>query len=342
VSRIVLDAVGGDHGTRATVEGARLALERGDVTAGELILVGPADEVAAAVRAAGIADGQVEILDAPDRLDGTETPVEAARRRPRNPVAVGLEQVKEGRADSFVSAGSTGLVVATAMFSLSCLEGIRRPGIAATMPGQDGPFVVIDVGANPQPKPQHLLAYALMGAAYFHDLFGKERPRVGLLNIGSEEGKGHALARESRALLSSAQADFEFLGNVEGPDIYGGRCDVVVSDGFTGNVFLKVSEGVAEYLLRTFTQLLDEEQVLEERKQRILRKVVGRVDYSEYGGALLLGVEGIVTICHGRSNGRAIGNAIRFAHRAVGAHVNQHIVQAAARAMRPSEQDGSA
>lgn len=342
MTRIVLDAVGGDHGTAAAVDGARLALESGDVQPNELVLVGPADVVRAACEAGGLDVSKIEILDAPDSAEGSENPVETMRKRPRNPVAVGVEQVKLGRADSFVSAGSTGLVVATATFGLRCLAGIKRPGIAATMPGATGPFVVIDVGANPQPKPQHLLAYALMGAAYYHDLFGKDRPRVGLLNIGTEEQKGHSLAREARQLIDSAEVDFEFIGNVEGPDIYGGRCDVVVSDGFTGNVFLKVSEGVAEYLVRGFTQLLDEEQVVEERKKRILGKIMQRVDYSEYGGALLLGVEGIVTICHGRSRGPAIGNAIRFARKAVGARVNQHIVQAASRALRTPEGTESA
>ena len=342
MSRIVLDAVGGDHGASVNIDGARRALEAGDLADGELILVGPAADLEAEARKAGILDRLAEIVDAPDVLDGSETPVEAMRRKPKNAIGEGIRLVRERVAESFVSAGSTGLVVASATLGLPKLAGIRRPGIAATMPGEAGPFVVIDVGANTEPQARDLLAYALMGAAYYHDLFGKDKPRVGLLNIGSEAQKGNSLAREARSMIDGADADFEFLGNVEGPDIYGGRCDVVVSDGFTGNVFLKVSEGLAEFMLRTFIGLLDEEGVVEERRQRIVGKIAQRVDYAEYGGALLLGVEGIVTICHGRSKAPAIANALRFANKAVGAHVNTHIVQAAQRAATPTAASGAA
>src|SRR5690606_9645074 len=149
-----------------------------------------------------------------------ESPVEALRRRPRNSVAVGIEQVKSGAADAFVSAGNTGLVVATAMFGLKCLEGIRRPGIAVTIHGEKGPFTVIDVGANPQPKAVHLLHYALMGSAYVHDALGIQQPRVGLMNIGSEDKKGNPLVREARELLRSSGVNFAFVGNVEGVDVF--------------------------------------------------------------------------------------------------------------------------
>jgi glycerol-3-phosphate acyltransferase PlsX len=198
-----------------------------------------------------------------------------------------------------------------------------------TINGEKGPFTVIDVGANPQPKALHLLQYALMGSAYVHDALGIAQPRVGLMNIGSEDKKGHPLVREARELLRGTPANFSFVGNVEGVDVFAGKCDVIVSDGFTGNVMLKVSEGCAEYMLRAMGRLMAEAGVDEDKRRAVVGRMLRDVDYSEYGGALLLGVEGIVTICHGRSNGPAICNAIGFALKAVGAKVNEHIVAAA-------------
>jgi glycerol-3-phosphate acyltransferase PlsX len=249
------------------------------------------------------------------------------RKKPRNSIMVGIQLVKQGQASAFISAGSTGTVVATATVELRCLEGIRRPGIAAIIQGEKGPFLVIDVGANPQPKPLHLLQYGLMGAAYYRDRFGVQDPRVGVLNIGSEELKGNPLVKEARALLKSS--NLNFAGNVEGIEVFSGDCHVVVCDGFTGNVLLKVSEGVAEYVMRTMVAQMHGAGFDAAKVQHVTHAVMSRVDYSEYGGALLLGVEGIVTICHGRSRAEALCNAIRFAVEAQEASVNQHIVNAA-------------
>lgn len=336
--RIALDTMGGDHGPAAVVEGARLAVERGTVSAEQLLLVGAESVVRAeldrqGMRAAGgDGSGGYEVVDAPDPLEGTESPVEALKRRPRNSIALGIQLLKDGRAQAFASAGNTGLVVAAAMFGLRCLEGIRRPGIAVTINGEKGPFTLIDVGANPQPKAVHLLHYALMGSAYVHDALGIAEPRVGLMNIGSEDKKGNPLVREARDLLRGAQANYRFVGNVEGVDVFAGKCDVIVSDGFTGNVLLKVSEGCAEYMLRAIGRCMEEVGIDGAARTAAIGRLARDVDYSEYGGALLLGVEGIVTICHGRSTGPAIANAIGFASKAVGAKVNEHIVSAARKA----------
>ncbi len=327
--KVALDAMGGDHAPAAAIDGALLSVERGYATREQILLTGSGDAIRAEFANRGESPDGFEIIDAPDSLEGITSPVEAVRKRPNNSVALGVREVQEGRAEAFVSAGNTGLVVATATLNLKCLEGIRRPGIAATIQGEQTPFTVIDVGANPQPKPLHLLHYAIMGSALYHDTFGKDVPRVGLLNIGSEDRKGNPLVREASDLLKQSAPNFEFVGNVEGVDVFHGACDVVVSDGFTGNVLLKVSEGVAEYMMRSFGRLLGEAEVAPEKQQSILSKMLRHVDFSEYGGALLLGVEGFVTICHGRSKGPAICNAINFALKAVGAHVNQHIVAAA-------------
>ena len=180
---------------------------------------------------------------------------------------------------------------------------------------------------HPQPKPLHLAQYALMGAAYYRGTFGVDQPKVGMLNIGSEELKGTPLVKEARQILK--QMPIAFHGNVEGVEVFSGDCHVVVSDGFTGNVMLKVSEGCAEYVLRTMVGAMKQVGVEKEKIQGVLAAIMPRIDYSEYGGALLLGVDGVVTICHGRSQAPAFCNAIRFAQKALTAQVNQHIVEAA-------------
>jgi phosphate acyltransferase len=339
LAKVVLDAVGGDHAPKEAIRGVAMALDKGYSAAGDLVLVGPAELVRSSVVEAGLDPASLTIVDAPDVLTSEDSPVDAMRKKPRNSITVGLQLVKEGHAGAFISAGSTGTVVATATVGLRCLEGIRRPGIAAIIHGEKNPFLVIDVGANPQPKPQHLAQYALMGAAYYGATFGVDNPRVGILNIGSEELKGNPLTKEARQLLK--QMPINFAGNVEGVEVFSGDCHVVVSDGFTGNVLLKVSEGVAEYLLRTMVGLMRKTGVGEDQIKLVLKEVMPRIDYSEYGGALLLGVEGIVTICHGRSQAPAFCSAIRFAAKALGAQVNQHIVQSA-RSASASAPDPSA
>ncbi|HLU40421.1 MAG TPA: phosphate acyltransferase PlsX [Planctomycetota bacterium] len=321
--KVVLDAMGGDHAPCANLEGVKLAVERGVVDQRRVLLTGPQQVLAPELAALGLSG--CEIIDAPDVLTCNDTPVDAMRRKPNNSISLGIRAVAERRAAGFISAGSTGVVVAAASVGLPRLEGIRRPGIAVAITGEGGvPFVVVDVGANPQPKAVDLLQYAIMGSAYYRGTLGNDRPRVGLLNIGTEDTKGNPLTKEAALLLR--EAPINFVGNVEGVDVFAGRCDVVVCDGFTGNVLLKVSEGCAEYLLRTTASFMREAGI---DGRQVLQKLKQRVDYSEYGGAQLLGVDGGVTICHGRSGPEAICNAIRFALRAAGAEVNHHIVTAA-------------
>lgn len=325
MNRVVLDAVGGDHAPDETLAGVALALARGAVTPAQVVLTGPVDTVRAAMQKHGL-PADIEVLDAPDLLTCDDSPTDAMRKKARNSIAIGIQAVKTGRAGAFVSAGSTGTVVAAATLGLGCLEGIRRPAIGAIIEGEKNPFLVLDVGANPQPKAHHLAQYALMGSAYYGGTFGIAEPRVGILNIGSEELKGNPLVREARQLMK--QLPIAFHGNVEGVEVFHGDCHVIVTDGFTGNVLLKVSEGVAEYLLRATFGMMKQVGVATDQVKQVQAGILPRVDYSEYGGALLLGVQGVVTICHGRSRAPAFANAIRFAMRAMTAQVNQHIVQA--------------
>lgn len=326
MSRIVLDAVGGDHAPKEAVAGVALALQQGYIQPGEVVLTGPTEQVRAELRSAGLPD-EIEIVDAPDVLTSEDSPTDAMRKKPRNSIAVGVSLLKKGEAGGFVSAGSTGTVVAAATLGLRCLEGIRRPAIGAIIEGEKHPFLVLDVGANPQPKPHHLAQYALMGSAYYSCQFGIDEPTVGVLNIGSEERKGNPLVREARAMMR--QLPIRFHGNVEGVEVFAGACHVVVTDGFTGNVLLKVSEGVAEYLMRTTFGVMKQVGIDAKQIGKVQQAILPRVDFSEYGGALLLGVEGVVTICHGRSCAPAFANALRFAHKALEGRVNEHIVQIA-------------
>jgi glycerol-3-phosphate acyltransferase PlsX len=330
---VVIDAMGGDHAPDAILEGAALAVEKGFAAAEEITLVGRESLLRERLDAIGLADQGLPIVDAPEDLDPHESPVEALRRGAKSSIAVGIGLVKSGHGDAFVSAGSTGAVAAAASLGLEKLEGIRRPGIAIIIEGEKGPFMVVDVGANPQPKPLHLQQYALMGAAYYRDTFGKEKPRVALLNIGSEAKKGNSLTREVADLIRETSVNF--VGNIEGGELFHGDCDVVVCDGFTGNVVIKVSEGLAEYMMRTMGGLIGA-NVGRDVAEQILGQMLPKVDYATYGGALLLGIKGIVTICHGRSTAPAISNAVKVAHRAVGAQVNDHIVAMAREASAAS------
>ncbi len=333
VTRVALDAMGGDHAPAAVVDGLALSIERNILTPEQAILTGPRERLAALLRERRLPADGVAIQDAPDVLEDGDSPVDAMRRKPRNSIAVGIELVRSGAAAAFLSAGNTGTVVATAKLGLRGLEGIRRPAIAVTIEAESGPFIIVDVGANPQPKAVDLLQYALMGSAYHHDAFGTAQPRVALMNIGAEDSKGNPLAKEAGQLLR--EAPINFVGNIEGVEMFRGACDVIVCDGFTGNVLLKASEGVAEYMLHAFARVMDEHGVDADKRRAIVGRLQRSVDYSEYGGALLLGVEGLVTICHGRSGAAAICNAVRFALKAVGANLNQHIVAAARSAAAP-------
>lgn len=345
MSKIVLDAVGGDHAPKEAIAGVVLALQKGFLQPADLLLTGPTNLVRDALvaesqslQALGVTVDDFAIVDAPDVLTCDDSPTDAMRKKPRNSIALGIQCVKEGRAGSFISAGSTGTVVAAATLGLGCLEGIRRPAIGVLIHGERHPFLVLDVGANPQPKPFHLAQYALMGSAYYSGTLGMQNPKVGILNIGSEELKGNPLVREARGMMK--QLPIQFHGNVEGTEIWSGDCQVVVTDGFTGNVLLKVSEGCAEYLLRMAFAAMKKAEIVPQQQKLVAAEVMPKVDFAEYGGALLLGVDGVVTICHGRSHAPAFANAMRFALRALDANVNQHIVQAA-RSMTPPVADAN-
>jgi glycerol-3-phosphate acyltransferase PlsX len=322
--RIAIDAMGTDDAPRPEVEGAILAAREGYA---EALLVGPQDLLK---RELGRRDAQelgIEVVQASEVVTMEDAAAKAFRRKRDSSVRVAARLVREGKADGMISAGNTGAVMTTAKIILGTLEGVDRPALAAVFPTSQGKAaVLLDVGANVECKPHHLEQFAVMGEIYYRVIFGARRPRVGVLSIGEEEHKGNDLTRE--ASLRLKQLPLNFIGNVEGRDLYNGRVEVIVCDGFTGNVALKISEGLVEAVSSLLKEALSSTlsskvgYVLSRKAFQDFRK---RVDYSEYGGAPLLGVRGICIICHGGSNSNAIKNAIRIAAEFAEGRVNEKI-----------------
>jgi glycerol-3-phosphate acyltransferase PlsX len=266
-----------------------------------------------------------------------ESPVEAIRGKPDSSISVMCKLAAKGEADVVISAGNTGACVAAAQLRMRTLPGVGRPGIAVILPTFHGPVVICDVGANPEPKPRHIEQYAIMAGAYATAICGIENPRVGLLSIGEEDAKGNSLTKESRKLMRDEPL-INFIGNIEGRDIFQGSVDVVVCDGFVGNIILKFTEGIAEGMFQTILAELKEfaPDLLEEFKP-VMKKIYQKHDWQEYGGAPLLGVGGYCLICHGRSDSRAIKNAIRVGKQLVTSGVNQKIIEVVEQTIPPDE-----
>ena len=306
--------MGGDHAPSAVVDGAVSAARH---FALQIALVGSTPALHAAL--AAHPDWHrlgLEIVDAPDVIGMADSPVAALRRKPRASIRVAADLVAKGEAGALVSAGHTGATVMAAYSAFGMIPGADRPAVATTIPTRERPAVLLDSGANVECRPQHLLQFAVMGSVYARVALGVDRPRVGLLSIGEEETKGNDLTRDAHRLLKASPVNF--IGNVEGREIYSGVADVIVCDGFTGNIVLKTAEGLVE----TVETLLGDElqgtfssQVGYLLSRRAFRRFRRRVDYSEYGGAPLLGVAGLSIVAHGRSSPKAIRNAIAVAFR---------------------------
>ncbi len=318
--RIALDCMGSDGSPAIEIAGAVQALEGGpeDLT---ISLVGNLEDIEWGLTDVDPASrGRLDIVHAPDRILPGESPAQAVRRRPRSSIVTGIRLLKYGHANAFVSAGSTGAVMAASRILLRPLPGVARPAIGTLLPTSRRPTLMLDSGANVDSKPQHLLQFARLGAIYAQDLMGLEQPRVALLNIGEEPGKGGELALEAHELLSGS--GLHFIGNVEGRDIIRGACDVLVCDGFVGNVLLKFYESVAEFTIGLLTREMDKAGTSMD-----LDEVFRVLDYAEYGGAPLLGVNGVSIVCHGQSPPKAIRNAIAVAEQAVRTRMVEHIAR---------------
>jgi phosphate acyltransferase len=324
-TRIALDAMGGDHAPEATLRGAIAACAEGPrrLEPSRVLLVG--DE--AVVRPKLVELGSrhdFPILHASQVIGMAEPPASALRSKPDSSIAVAVGAVKKGAAGALVSMGNTGAVVGACTLGLGTLEGVRRPAIAVTLSLSGAPVTILDMGANKEAKPQDLVQFASMASVYMRDCIGTAEPRVGLLNIGSEASKGTDLLKEAHQLLSDPSVKLRFVGNVEPNQIFSSVADVVVTDGFTGNVVLKLMEGFSGFLLQLVLGELKAHQAA--WTQEALQHISRKVDYSEYGGALLLGVNGVVIKGHGRSDSNAVANALFAAARALDSGVNEHIV----------------
>jgi glycerol-3-phosphate acyltransferase PlsX len=328
--RIALDAMGGDHAPAPIVAGAVQAVEAEPEL--RVILVGDQAQVepllSSLLREKAPLGERLELFHCSQAVGMHEKPVEALRRKPDNSIKRSWELLAQGKVDGLVSAGNTGAMVAGGHFLKRFLPGVQRPGIAAVMPTEHGPCVVLDVGANIAPKPEHLFQYGIMGGVYARHILGVASPRVGLMNVGSEEAKGHDLARETHVLFNASGLRERFVGNVEGRDLHKGVADVIVCDGFVGNVVLKYSEGVFTFLMKVVhDELLAPLQAERRQAEAAWKGLMLRYDYSTFGGAPLLGVDGACIICHGASGDRAIKNALGVAARYARAHLNDVIVQ---------------
>ena len=325
--RIALDAMGGDAAPAEIVKGAILAVDA--FPAAEILLVGDESLIQRELDAAGTSVDRLLVRHAPEAIEMNESPVSALKRKPKSSIAIGFGLVAEGEADGIVSAGNTGAMVAAATLSLKLLEGVKRPGIALNFPHSMGETTLIDMGANVECKPLHLLQYAVMASVYQEAVFERAQPRVGLISVGEEREKGNKLVKETHALIE--QTSLNFAGNIEGTDIWTGACDVIVCDGFVGNVILKLSEGLAEQML---TMLMDEaaKDTWTRLGAKLMKPAITslktRLDFAEYGGAPLLGVNGVTIICHGRSDATAIKNALGAAIRFNAQDVNGRILEA--------------
>ena len=321
--KIAVDAMGGDFGPAVVVEGAVAACREFGLAS---VLVGDKAAIERELARLRAQDLPVTVRHASQVVGMAESPSQALRRKRDSSLRVAAELVKGGTASAFISAGNTGAAMAIAMFVIGVLPGVDRPAIAAVLPNLRKFTILLDAGANVDPKAEHLLQFAVMGHVYARDILGLDSPRVGLLSVGEEEGKGNELTKETYEQLR--ESSLNFVGNVEGRDIYNGRCDVVVTDGFTGNVALKISESLAEMI-----SAMIKEELMRDARSKIGAKLAmpaferfrRRIDYTEMGGAPLLGIDGAAIICHGASPVKAIKNAVRVAQEWASAGVNEHI-----------------
>jgi glycerol-3-phosphate acyltransferase PlsX len=324
--RIALDVMGGDHGCGVAVKGVKLALEA-DSRITSVLLVGQEDKIRPKFAEVGLTDSRAIVVHASEVLTMDDHPVEGIRKKKDSSLVRAIELVREGKADAVISPGNTGALIAGSM-KLRRLEGVERPVLAARMPSRTGDFVLLDAGANPVCEPEHLAQFAVMGDVYAREILGLAKPRVGVLSNGSEESKGNDLTRAASALCK--KLDLNYIGYVEGFDLFDDAVDVVVADGFVGNIVLKTAESLGYamgHLLKRELMASPLRIIGAKLAQGGLRKLKQRMDPEVYGGAVLLGLNGNVTKAHGSSKERAIMNAIRVAVEEVQHGLNDIIIK---------------
>ena len=333
---IALDAMGGDHAPLVNLQGARdILAENSEINS--IILTGPTSQLKKAALDCGLSDPRAKFVEAPETVGMEESGAKALRRKKNSSIAIAADLVKQGQAQALVSAGNTGAAVAAATVKLRLLKGVPRAGIASPMPNEFGICNLLDAGANPEAKPAHLLAYAIMGSVYAREVLNVPQPKVGIMSNGEEEEKGTTFTKETMALLKDlvdrGQAPFTLLGNVEGHDLFQTQLDVCLCDGFTGNIVLKSCEATAKAMSKWLKIELTRKPLRmlgAAMAKGAFQDLKGRTNYENYGGSPLLGVNGVCIIAHGGSSSIAMKNAIRVACETISNSVNPQIIEALA------------
>ena len=329
--RLAVDAMGGDFGPSVVVPGA---LQGARETGAKVLLVGIEEEIRKQIAELKAEDGEgelFEVVNATQIIEMTDKPSEVVRGKRDSSMHVACKLVRQGEADAFISAGNSGVAYACGMFIIGRIPGVERPALASLMPTEKSPMLLLDVGANAECRPHHLFQFAVMGSTFVKDILGYEEPRVALLSNGEEEGKGNPLVKDSYELLKQA-SHLNFVGNAEGSDLFTGDVDVVVCDGFVGNVALKLSEGLARSIRHLLKRELTHNGILPRLGAALsmpaFKSFKKIVDYAEYGGAPLLGLKGIAIVCHGKSNEKAICSAMKLANSYISKGTQQRLVEA--------------
>jgi len=324
--RIAIDAMGGDNAPDEIISGVLESIELLG-SDDELILVGPSEVIESRLSCLGARHKAITVVDAPDTIGMDEPPIESLRKKVKSSIAVMAKLAKRGQADAVISAGNTGACVAAFQMRMRNLAGVNRPGIAVVFPTFEGPVTICDVGANIACKPINLYQYAVMSEMYSKHVLGIENPRVGLMSIGQEDAKGNEVVKKARELMK-CDSNVNFIGNIEGRDIFKGVCDVAICEGFVGNVVLKLTEGLVSGLFKAIKhELISENLRLAMKFKPVMTRIYKKYDYNEYGGAPLLGVNGTALICHGASESRTIKNAILTAKKYHMKKVNEKIIE---------------
>jgi glycerol-3-phosphate acyltransferase PlsX len=321
--KIALDAMGGDYAPEEVVKGAILASEERDL---EIILLGNMEKVKKELIKYKYKKDKLSVINCKEYIETGEFPLVAIRNKRDSSIVIGTKLIKNNQADAFISAGNSGAVMAAALLELGCIPQIRRPAIGAILPSVKGKVLVLDVGANVDCKPEHLTQFAFIGNKYAKYILEIENPKIGMLNIGEEENKGNKFAQD--AFKNLKNANINFVGNIEGKDIFKGKVDVVVCDGFTGNILLKSCEGLSKLLLTEVNNMiisqLPQNREMEKLKEKFMN-LVKMTDYTEHGGSPLLGVNGLCFICHGRSKAKTFKNAILNTGKFIDADIVVHL-----------------
>ncbi len=326
VLKIVIDAMGGDNAPEEILKGTVKAVNELDDI--KCIITGKSNKINNILNTLNYNKDKIEVVNAEQVVTMTDKPADVLRKKEDSSLIVGTNLVSDKKADAFISAGNTGAIMAAGIFKVGRLKNVKRPPIATVFPSKIGKTLVLDAGANVDSKPQHLIQFALMGQVYAREVLSIKNPRVGLLSIGEEKEKGNKLNSDTYELIENNELIDNFIGNVEGRDIFNGNCDVVVCDGFVGNVVLKTAEGIASYVFDLLKEALNDN--LKSKIGALLLKdqlkaMKDKVDYRKYGGALLLGLQAPVIISHGSSDEQAIYNAIKVARESIVSNVVEKI-----------------